>query len=201
VGSGHSHKLHVHGHSVVHRMPAQIKLVTLVLFLLVVIATPRTAFWAFGVYAMLLAIVIAVAGLPPKFVLKRMVVEIPFVVFALILPFVATGPKVEVFGISVSEQGLLGAWNILIKGTLGVVASIALGATTEPRDLIVGLQKLKLPPVLVQIMAFMLRYTDVVGDDMRRMKIARESRGFEAKGLGTLRIVAQSAGALFIRSY
>jgi cobalt/nickel transport system permease protein len=86
MGSGHSHKLHVHGHSVVHRMPAQIKLVTLVLFLLVVIATPRTAFWAFGVYAMLLAIVIAVAGLPPKFVLKRMVVEIPFVVFALILP-------------------------------------------------------------------------------------------------------------------
>jgi cobalt/nickel transport system permease protein len=81
------------------------------------------------------------------------------------------------------------------------VASITLGATTEPRDLIVGLQKLKLPPVLVQIMAFMLRYTDVVGDDMRRMKIARESRGFEAKGLGTLRIVAQSAGALFIRSY
>ena len=41
---------------------------------------------------------------------------------------------------SLSESGLLGAWNILAKGTLGVVASILLAATTEPRALLLGLR-------------------------------------------------------------
>ena len=36
---------------------------------------------------------------------------------------------------------------------------------------------------------------------MRRMRIARESRGFEASGLRHWGVLAKSAGALFIRSY
>jgi cobalt/nickel transport system permease protein len=130
-----------------------------------------------------------------------MVVEVPFVVFALLLPFVALGPEVEVLGVSVSQDGLLAAWNILAKGTLGVVASIVLAATTDARALLVGLQRLHLPPTLVEIASFMVRYGDVVAGDMRRMRVARESRGFEARHLGHLRVVATSAGALFIRSY
>jgi cobalt/nickel transport system permease protein len=47
----------------------------------------------------------------------------------------------------------------------------------------------------------MVRYADVVVSDMQRMRVARESRGFEGRHLGHLRVIAQSAGALFIRSY
>jgi cobalt/nickel transport system permease protein len=54
---------------------------------------------------------------------------------------------------------------------------------------------------LVQIMSFMFRYADVIGDEMHRMRIARESRGFQARNARQLKVVAQSAGALFIRSY
>jgi cobalt/nickel transport system permease protein len=201
VGAGHTHKLHVHGHSLVHRLPAHVKLLALLLFMLVVVGTPREAFWAFGLYAVMLATVAAVAGVKPGFISRRMVVEVPFVVFALLLPFIATGPKVEVLGIPLSENGLWGAWNLLAKATLGVVASILLAATTEPRDVILGLQRLRVPQTLVQIMAFMVRYIDVIGDEMQRMRIARESRAFEAKTLGQLKIVAHAAGALFIRSY
>jgi cobalt/nickel transport system permease protein len=53
----------------------------------------------------------------------------------------------------------------------------------------------------VQIMTFMLRYADVITDEMRRMRIARESRGFEGRDVRQLPVVARSAGALFIRSY
>ncbi len=200
MGAGHSH-FGVHGHSVVHRLPAQVKIVALVAFVFTVVLTPREEFWAFGVYAALLAVVVAIAGLPPRLVLRRMVVEVPFLVFALLLPFVSQGPQVEFLGMTVSESGLLAAWNLLAKGTLGVVAAIILAATTPSRDLLVGLQRLHLPPLLVEIATFMVRYLEVVGGEMRRMRVARESRGFEARHLGHLRIVAQSAGALFIRSY
>jgi cobalt/nickel transport system permease protein len=201
MGAGHVHQLYRHDDTVVHRLPAHVKLVALLAFVLLVVATPREAFWAFAAYAVLLGVVVGLARLPPTLVLRRMVVEVPFVVFALLLPFVALGPEVEVLGVSVSQDGLLAAWNILAKGTLGVVASIVLAATTDARALLVGLQRLHLPPTLVEIASFMVRYGDVVAGDMRRMRVARESRGFEARHLGHLRVVATSAGALFIRSY
>lgn len=201
MAAGHVHRLYRHGHTPVHRLPAHVKLVTLLGFVVVVVATPREAFWAFGVYAALLVGVAVLAKVPAPFVLRRMVVEIPFVVFALLLPFLAAGERVEVLGLSLSSEGMLAGWNILAKGTLGVVASILLAATTDARSLLLALQRLRVPPVLVEITSFMVRYADVITDEMRRMKIARESRGFEGNGRKQLGVVATSAGALFIRSY
>jgi cobalt/nickel transport system permease protein len=201
VSSGHTHALYLPRDTPVHRLPPHCKLVAVLTFVLVVVATPRDAFWAFGAYAALLAGVAAVALVPAGTVVRRMVVEVPFVLFAVLLPFVAHGPRVEVLGLSLSESGLLGAWNVLAKATLGVVASILLAATTEPRTLLLGIERLRLPPLMVQIMSFMLRYTDVVGAEMARMRVARESRGFRGRDIRQAKVVAHSAGALFIRSY
>jgi cobalt/nickel transport system permease protein len=201
VGAEHGHRLYRHGHTPLHRLPAHVKLVTLIAFVLVVVATPREAYWAFGVYAVLLASVARLAHVPPGWMGRRMLIEAPFVFFAVLLPFIARGPRVDVLGLSLSESGLLGGWNIVAKGTLGVAASVILAATTEPRDVLIGLQRLRMPSLLVEIFAFMVRYADVVTDEMRRMRIARESRGFHARHLGHLPVVASSAGALFIRAY
>lgn len=201
MSGGHSHLLYRHGDSPIHRLPAHAKLLALVGFMLVVVATPRDRYLAFAGYAILLAVVLGVAAVPAKFVASRMIVEVPFVVFAVLLPVISTGPRVEVLGLSLSEDGLLTGWSILAKGTLGVVAAILLAATTDARAMLMGLQRLRLPARLVEIAAFMVRYADVVVSDMQRMRVARESRGFEARHLGHLRVIAQSAGALFIRSY
>ena len=201
MGAGHGHQLHFHGHSPVHRMPAHLKLLSLLSFIVLVVATPREQYWAFVVYALLLAGVVAISGVPAGYLLRRMVVEVPFVVFAALMPFVATGPRVQVGPFTVSEAGLLAAWGLLAKGTLGVLASLTLGATTEPRDLLLGLERLRLPHQLVQIMGFMMRYLEVVTDELRRMRVARESRGFTATSVRAWPALGSTAGALFIRSY
>ncbi|TQJ51507.1 cobalt ECF transporter T component CbiQ [Phycicoccus sp. SLBN-51] len=201
MGVGHGHQLHFHGHSPVHTMPAHLKLLSLLSFIVLVVATPREQYWAFGIYALLLAGVVAISGVPARYLLRRMVVEVPFVVFAALMPFVATGPRVQVGPFTVSEAGLLAAWGLLAKGTLGVLASLTLGATTEPRDLLLGLERLRLPHQLVQIMGFMMRYLEVVTDELRRMRIARESRGFTATSVRAWPALGSTAGALFIRSY
>jgi len=67
-----------------------------------------------------------------------------------------------VLGVSVSEPGLLAAWGLLAKGTLGVLASLTLAATTEPVAVLAGLRRLRMPDLIVQIMGFMIRYLDVV---------------------------------------
>ncbi|WP_436786854.1 cobalt ECF transporter T component CbiQ [Yinghuangia sp. YIM S10712] len=201
MGAGHAHNLYRPGDSPLHRLPPQCKLVAVVVFVLVVVSTPREAYWAFGVYALLLALAAGGGRVPVGYVARRVVVEIPFVVFAVALPFLATGPKTEFLGLTVSHSGLLGAWNILAKGTLGVVASILLAATTNVRDLLLGMERLRMPQLLVQIMQFMVRYSEVIAGEMGRMRVARESRGFQAKDVRQLPVVAKSAGALFIRSY
>lgn len=201
MGAGHGHQLHFHGHSPVHTMPAHLKLLSLLSFIVLVVATPREQYWAFGIYALLLAGVVAISGVPARYLLRRMVVEVPFLVFAALMPFVATGPRVQVGPFTVSEAGLLAAWGLLAKGTLGVLASLTLGATTEPRDLLLGLERLRLPHQLVQIMGFMMRYLEVVTDELRRMRIARESRGFTATSVRAWPALGSTAGALFIRSY
>nr|WP_157345893.1 cobalt ECF transporter T component CbiQ [Nocardioides sp. MAH-18] len=193
--------MHFHGHSALHRAPAHLKVLALLGFMVVVVATPRDAYLAFAAYAVLLAVVIGASRVPPAYLLKRTVVELPFVVFAVLLPFVATGPQTEVLGVSVSQHGLEAGVALLIKGTLGVLASLTLAATTEPQDLLLGLERLRVPQQLVQIMAFMVRYLDVVTGEMQRMKVARESRGFSARNPRHWPVLARSAGALFIRSY
>ena len=201
MGAGHGHHLHFHGHSVVHRLPAHAKLVALLGFVVTVVLTPRTAFAAYAVYLALVLVAQRRSRVPFGYYAKRMVVEVPFVGFALLMPFVATGPRVEVGPLRLSEGGLLAAWALLAKGTLGVMASLVLATTTEPRHVVAGLERLRLPHQLVQIMGFMVRYLDVVTDELRRMRTARESRGFTARDPRHWPVVARSAGALFIRSF
>lgn len=201
MGTGHGHHLHYHGHSAVHRLPPHLKLLALVAFVLTVVATPREEYWAFGVYLALLIAVIASTGVPFGYLARRTVIEVPFVVFAALMPFIATGPRVSVGPLSLSEHGLMGAWGLLAKGTLGVLASLTLAATTEPRAVLAGLERLHLPQQLVQIMGFMMRYLEVVTGELQRMRIARESRGFTARSVRAWPALASTAGALFIRSY
>ncbi|MEV4946578.1 cobalt ECF transporter T component CbiQ [Streptomyces sp. NPDC053755] len=201
MGAGHAHRLYRRGDSPVHALPPHTKLAAVLGFVVVVVSTPREAVWAFALYAALLAGVAAWARVPAGFLLRRLVIEVPFVAFAFLMPFVVPGARVEVLGIALSVPGLWGAWNVLAKGTLGVTASVLLASTTELRELLLGLQRLRLPPLLVQIASFMIRYGDVITDEMRRMSIARRSRGFEAKGVRHWGVLAKSAGALFIRSY
>src|SRR5690554_361063 len=109
-------------------------------------------------------------------------------------------PRVEIWGpLVVSETGLLDGWNVLAKATLGVVASILLAATTEQRDLLAGLERLRLPGPLVQIAGFMVRYLELILDQMRRMRTAQLSRGLPG-GFRSWPATARAAGALFIRT-
>lgn len=86
MGAGHAHTLYRHGHSPVHTLPPHCKLAAALCFVVVVVSTPREAVWAFALYAALLAGVAAVARLSPGFLLKRLVIEVPFVAFALLMP-------------------------------------------------------------------------------------------------------------------
>ncbi|MEV4622085.1 cobalt ECF transporter T component CbiQ [Asanoa sp. NPDC049573] len=201
MGAGHAHPLHLDHDSRVHRLPAEVKIVATLLFTIVVVITPREKFAAFAGYALLLVGVMALARVRPLWLLKRATIELPFIVLAVALPFAGHGERVHWLGMSLSVDGLHGAWNIFAKGTLGVLASLLLAASTTARDLLVGLDRLRCPQVFTQIATFMLRYLDILADDARRMRVARLSRGYDPRFLWQVKAFAVGVGALFIRSY
>jgi cobalt/nickel transport system permease protein len=185
----------------VHRLPAQCKVLAAFLFVVAVVATPRETFWAYGIYLLLLVTAASLARVPLAFVSSRLVVEVPFVLFALLLPLVGRGEQVVVLGIPLSVEGSWAAWNILVKATLGLGASILLGASTPIAEILHGLEHLRMPRVVTSIAAFMIRYADVITGEMNRMKIARESRAYNPRWFWQARALAATAGTLFIRSY
>lgn len=203
MGGGHVHPsgLHHEGSSPLHRVPPEAKVAATLVTVLAVVATPREALWAFVGLASLLLAAIGLARIPLMTALSRMRVEVPFLVFAALLPIVGAGPRVDVAGLSLSEAGLWAGWNIAIKGTLGVLAAVILSATTPTVELLRGVERLRAPRIMVAIAALMVRYLDVIGGEAGRMRIARVSRGDDPRWLWQARATALTGGTLFIRSY
>jgi cobalt/nickel transport system permease protein len=201
LSGGHVHALYRHTTSRLHRLRPEVKLAATLLFVAAVVATPREAIWAFAGHALLLATAAAAGRLPPGFVVKRLLIEIPFLLFAVALPFLGRGERVDVLWFSLSREGLWGAWNVAAKATLGAGASIVLAGTTQVPDLLRAFARLHLPKVLVSIMGFMIRYLDVVIGELQRMRIALRSRGYAPRRIGEARALAATTGTLFVRSY
>jgi cobalt/nickel transport system permease protein len=201
MGAGHAHALYVHGHSRVHRLFPEIKVASAILLAIAVAVTPREAVWAFAAYGILLGMVAALARVPVGFVVVRLTAVLPFVAFAFLIPFIASGPQVEFLGVSVSEEGLWGAWNILAKAILGASTSILLVATTEVPMILQGLAQLKVPAVFVSIAGFMVRYLELIAEDLGRMRTAMRARGYNPRWMWQSKPIASAAGSLFIRSY
>lgn len=177
------------------------KIIAVLGFIVVSVATPITNWQAFLTYFAAIFAVSLMAKIPTLTLCKRALIEIPFIFFAILMPFFGTGDRFQIGPFNLYRESLLAAAGIVVKGTLGVLSAVILSTSTTARELLRGLEKLHLPKLMVQIAAFMLRYVNVINDEMERMKVARESRGFIATGIKDWKVLATAASALFIRSY
>jgi cobalt/nickel transport system permease protein len=200
MGAG-AHPLYRHDESAVHRAPAEVKIVCLLVFVLAVVATPREMFWPFAMYAAIIVVMWQIARIPLRWVLPRMLIEAPFVVLAVLLPFAEGGQRVEVAGLQLSVSGLWAAWGIVVKGTLGVAAALTLAATTSATELPAALSRLAVPAVATSVLVLMIRYIDLLAAEVSRMRMARIARGDSPRALHQARAIATGIGALFLRSY
>ena len=201
MGTGHAHALYVHEHSPIHHLPPQVKIAAAVTFIFAVAVTPREAMWAFAIYAVTIGALVRISKVGFRFVLIRLAGVLPFITFAFLIPFIASGEQTDVLGISVSQDGLWASWNIIAKATIGASTSIVLAGTTEVPDLLAGMNRLRVPTLFTSIAGFMIRYLGLIVDEISRMRVAMTSRGYDPRWLWQARPIATSAGAMFIRSY
>lgn len=184
-------RFYVHRHSPIHSLAPHAKILAILGLLVIVVATPIQNYIAFIAYFSLVIALVLIAKLPIWQSLKRTTIEIPFIFFAILMPFVSPD----------KEAAKIAAISIIAKATIGTLLAIILSGTTPAREILRGFETLKMPALIIQIASFMLRYLNVINDEMERMTVARASRGFEPKGIRDWKFLAAAAGALFIRSY
>jgi cobalt/nickel transport system permease protein len=180
---------HQHGHtdSVMQRLPAALKLgVALGVIVVTVVAPLQWAGWFAGV-AVLLILAIALSGLSPWFLLKRLLVLSPFVLG------VALANALQPAG--------RGRWlGVALRGALCLLTVIMVSNTTPFSRILRVLKSIRVPALLITTIALMHRYLFVLMDEAERMRRARASRTFTRGRRFHWRTLATVVGQLFIRA-
>jgi cobalt/nickel transport system permease protein len=185
----------------VHRLAPQCKVAASVLFVLAVACTPAGAYRPYLWDLLLLAAVAALARLPPLIMIRRLLIEVPFLLFVVTLPVLSGPPRLTMLGIALSVPGLHAAATIALKATFGLLATSILAATTPLPDIITGLERLRVPRVFTAVATFMVRYLDVLSAELARIRTAALCRGAHPRWLWQIREVTGGLSALIARSF
>jgi cobalt/nickel transport system permease protein len=205
---------YVSGSSVIHRCDARLKLAVTLAYILAVNLTPVQIWPALLAYLLAMVAAVALAGLPPRSVLVRSAVALPFVLLAVFgAPFVREGvPLVsaEILGrlVQLTDVGLWRLAAVLARSWLSLLAAATLILTTPFTALLKAMRGLGVPLILTAIIALMYRYLYVLVEEASRMMRARDARSGDDGGGhsgGSLRWRARVAGhmigTLFLRTY
>jgi cobalt/nickel transport system permease protein len=176
-----------HGASPLHGLPAAAKLIGAIAFVLVVVLLPRGAWGGLAAAAAALVAAAALSRVPPSRLLARLLLVEPFAVgVALLSLFQPDGVRVFL--------------TLLAKSTLCLCCFLLLGATTRFTDLLHALLRLRVPPLLVTVLALTYRYLSLLVEEADRMRRARASRTCAPARPGDLGPAVTVVAQLFIRS-
>lgn len=173
--------------SPVHQLDPRAKIVGLIGLVFVSVSLPPGAWLGFAAVGAILLGLVVVARLSPGHVLKRMTIEIPFLLAAAVIPFTV-------------EDGLVLGATVALKLTTSVLAMVVLSSTTPFPQLLRGFELLRAPRLIVAIVAFMWRYMHVLVGEVSRMKRAREARGYSAGWIWQAASTGPLIANLFVRS-
>jgi len=199
--------------SPVHALDARVKLLLTCATVLALGLLPPGAWVGVLAIAALIWWAVLQARVGLGTILRRAFVALPFALAAVTLVFTKPGaPLFELplggLRLTATDAGLVAFASVVVKSWLSVQAALLLTATTHFTDLLHALRALRLPAVLVAILAFAYRYLFVMVDEAQRMLRARECRSAELPGRPGGRnpgwraaVVGQMVGTLFLRSY
>jgi cobalt/nickel transport system permease protein len=193
--------LYVGVDSPLHRLAPEAKVAGAVAFLFALVLSPRGVWVPVALAAAVVVILAVVGRIPARIIGSRLLIETPFVLFALLMPFFGEGERVEVLGVGLYVDGIEAGATLFAKSTIGVGLAIVLAATTTVADILRALRRLQVPGALVLVMQLMLRYAEVLLAEARRMNLARQSRAYEPRWLWQARGFAAGLGSLFVRSF
>lgn len=171
------------------KIDPRFKIITALLFILLVNLTPFSKFFSLTYYAILLILSILLAKVPLIRIARKSLVSLPFIIFFALfsLFYHRSQPWFSLF--------------ILIKAYLSIVAMILLISSTSFSYFLKALQRLKIPVILVMIFSFMYRYLFVITDELMNVRVAKDSRTVGGSAWFHTKVLANIIGVVFVSSY
>jgi cobalt/nickel transport system permease protein len=173
--------------SLVHRLPAGLKCAGAVAAVLAIVLLPRGA-W--GAYAASAAVLLALALLSRVRLARlglRLVLVEPFALGVALLSLAQPdGPRIFAA--------------VLTRATLCLSVMLLLGVTTRFTDILRVLWRIRVPALLVTVLALMYRYLFLLVEESARLARARRSRTMTRGRLAAWRSSAGIIARLFVRS-
>ena len=156
-----------------------------------------------GVYGLGVLFIVLISRISWISLFSRVIIEFAFVGVVLLgTLFRPEGEVIWSWGIlQITTTGVMVLGSVTIKVLLSLLLLNTLILTTAIPDLFQALLALKMPPLLVAIMASMYRYIDVLGREFTTMKRAAISRNLMSNGKMIRSVMGNAIGSLFIRSY
>jgi cobalt/nickel transport system permease protein len=174
------------GDSPIHKRHAAARILAILAVLVSIATLKSAATLAYFLYFALLVLAVMAARLPLTAVLRMAATVLPFALcFALA---------------SALAGDLALAARLVIRAYLSAFAVLLLVATTPIPDLLAGLEWLRAPRFLTQVMQFLYRYLIVLMEEAGAMRQASAARAGSLRTL-QFRQAAGAAGVLFARSY
>lgn len=185
--------------SVIHRLDPRAKVVTTLVFVIVVVSFGRYEISALLPFALFPLTLILLADLPAGYLLKKLLLAAPFAVgIGLFNPWFDRQALLQ-FGSLEISGGWVSFASILLRFSLSVLAALVLIATTGFTGICSALERLGAPRVFSLQLLFLYRYLFVLIDEAKRMTLARSLRSFGGRGLG-LKILGPLLGHLLLRT-
>ena len=185
--------------TVVHRIHPLIKLLTTGVYLTVVVSFDR--YEIIGLLPLLFfpVLVLTLAELPLRPILKRMLLAAPFVIGIGILNPVFDQQVIVVGGMSLS-RGWITFFSVFLKCLLTVSAALLLIATTGMDRLASALRMLKIPRLFVLQLLLTYRYISVLMEEVSLIWMAYSIRAPQQKGIQR-KVWGPLIGQLILRTF
>ncbi len=183
----------------VHRLDPRAKLITTLVFIFTVVSFGKYEIAALLPFFAFPVVLIALGGLPPGYLLKKLLLVAPFAFFIGIFnPLLDQETLLRLGPLEISG-GWVSFLSILLRSALTVGAALVLIATTSFSGVCMALEKLGAPRIFALQLLFLYRYLFVLVDEALRMVRARALRSFHGRGMG-MKVFGHLVGQLLLRT-
>ena len=188
------------GRTAIHRLHPLAKLLSTLMFIVVIVSFGRHDFVRLAPYLFYPFIMMALAELPYRLLLSRVLIALPFCLFAGISNVIFDRATAFTIGGIAVSLGVLSLATILLKMYLCVMAALLLVATTPFTELTAQLRRLHVPMVFVMVFEMTFRYIGVLLEEVRSMTTAYKLRSGDRKAL-EMRHMGSFVGQLLLRGF
>ena len=188
------------GQTVIHRLHPLAKILSTLVFIVLVVSFGRYDFFRLVPYLFYPFIMMALAELPYRLLLARVLVALPFCLFAGISNVIFDKTAAFAVGGLVISQGLLSFATVLLKMYLCVMSALLLAAATPFTELTRQLRRLRVPMIFVLVFEITFRYISVLLEESHTMATAHRLRSGTKKAL-EMRHMGSFVGQLLLRGF